>query len=97
MNVFVFLGPSLPLEEAREILNAEFLGPVKMGDVQTLIPRNPSTICIIDGYFERVPSVWHKEILYALSCGIRKTVQHCCPSGLASATCRDALLLANNL
>jgi hypothetical protein len=30
----------------------------------------PSAIGIIDGYFERVPSVWHKEILWAMSQGI---------------------------
>jgi hypothetical protein len=30
----------------------------------------PSAIAVIDGYFEHVPSVWHKEILWALSEGI---------------------------
>jgi hypothetical protein len=29
------------------------------------------TIAIIDGYFDRVPAVWHKEILWALNKGIR--------------------------
>jgi len=27
-------------------------------------------ICLIDGYFGNVPSVWHKEILFALKSGI---------------------------
>lgn len=32
--------------------------------------QKPSVIGIIDGYFEGVPSVWHKEILYAMSRGV---------------------------
>ena len=32
--------------------------------------RGPLAIGLIDGYFERVPAVWHKEILWALSQGI---------------------------
>ena len=31
----------------------------------------PGAIGVIDGYFDGVPSVWHKEILWALSQGIR--------------------------
>ena len=30
----------------------------------------PAAIGIIDGFFESVPSVWHKEILYAIHAGI---------------------------
>jgi hypothetical protein len=70
-GVHVFLGPSLPVEEARTILDAEYLPPVKMGDVQALVRARPRVVCIVDGYFERVPAVWHKEILCALTQGIR--------------------------
>ena len=70
-SVYVFLGPSLRVDEAREVLAAEYLPPVKMGDVQALLARKPRVVCIVDGYFERVPAVWHKEILYALSQGVR--------------------------
>lgn len=70
--IAVFLGPSLPLDEARALLpDATFLPPVKMGDVHALAERRPRTICIVDGVFEHVPAVWHKEILHALSCGVR--------------------------
>ncbi|WP_202918363.1 TfuA-like protein [Streptomyces cavernae] len=31
----------------------------------------PAVIGIVDGLFEQVPTVWHKEILYALSKGVR--------------------------
>jgi hypothetical protein len=32
--------------------------------------ERPLAIGIVDGYFERIPAVWHKEILWALSEGI---------------------------
>jgi len=70
-SVFVFLGPSLPVAEARRILDAVYLPPVSMGDVYRLMARAPRVIAIIDGLFEQTPAVWHKEILFALSRGVR--------------------------
>jgi len=70
MTAFVFTGPSLSPVEAAETIDARFLPPVAEGDVFRATLHQPSAIGIIDGYFERVPSVWHKEILYALSQGI---------------------------
>jgi hypothetical protein len=66
MSIVVFLGPSLPLGEARDILNATYLPPVKMGDIYSVVQKKPSAIVIIDGLFEQTPAVWHKEILYAI-------------------------------
>ena len=71
MKVYVFLGPTLPVEQARTILDAIYLPPVKMGDVYTLMKEQLGAIGIIDGVFEQVPAVWHKEILYAMSLGVR--------------------------
>jgi hypothetical protein len=70
MNVCVFLGPSLRVAEARAILDAEYLPPAACGDVHAVAQRRPLAIAIIDGLFEQVRSVWHKEILWALSQGI---------------------------
>ena len=70
MKVVVFLGPSLPLDEAGRILDATFLPPAAQGDVLRAALAEPKIIGIIDGYFERVPAVWHKEILFAMSLGI---------------------------
>jgi hypothetical protein len=71
----VYLGPTLPLDEARALLpRAEFRPPVAMGDVYRLVRpgarRLPARMAIIDGLFEQVPAVWHKEILFAMERGV---------------------------
>ncbi len=70
MSVVVFVGPTLRAEAVREHLNATILPPVQQGDVYRAVRDNPRAIGIIDGYFDGVPSVWHKEILWALEQGI---------------------------
>jgi hypothetical protein len=71
MTAVVFLGPTLPIAEARLELDAVYLPPVAQGDVYRATLQRPHAIGIVDGYFDRVPAVWHKEILWALSRGIR--------------------------
>lgn len=69
--VVVFVGPTLPAAEAALVLPATYLPPVSQGDVYRVArDLRPLAIGIIDGYFERVPAVWHKEILWALHQGI---------------------------
>lgn len=71
MSIFVFLGPSLTLSEAKDILpEAHYLPPCACGDIVKIMGLKPKVLVIIDGYFENRPSVWHKEILYALSQGV---------------------------
>lgn len=70
MKPIVYLGPTLSLEDAREIVDADFLPPCKMADVYHAVKDKPAAILIIDGLFERQPAVWHKEILFALSEGV---------------------------
>lgn len=71
LKSIVFLGPSMRISEARQILeNAEFRPPVSQGDVYRATLQQVDTIGIIDGYFDGVPSVWHKEILSAIDRGI---------------------------
>jgi hypothetical protein len=73
MTVHVFLGPSLPATRASAILDAKYHPPVRVGDVCELVVdrQPPEAIAIVDGLFEQTPTVWHKEILYALSRGVR--------------------------
>jgi hypothetical protein len=70
MKIIVFVGPSLPLAEAKQALAAEYRPPAARGDVYRAALARPWGIGIIDGYFEHVPAVWHKEILWAMSRGV---------------------------
>jgi hypothetical protein len=70
MNV-VFAGPTISAAEARDVLDVQVLPPVSQGDVYRAAQHRPEAIGIIDGYFDEVPAVWHKEILWALHRGIR--------------------------
>lgn len=69
----LFVGPSLaqdiPLLAACKdtFLSA---GPVTRGDVLKAVVEGAVAIGIVDGRFEDTLSVWHKEILYALSLGV---------------------------
>ena len=72
MRTLVFVGPTLPAGEVRARLpGAEVLPPAGVGDVLRAARRRGVTrLAIIDGYFERMAAVWHKEILIALEKGI---------------------------
>ena len=71
MRAVVFVGPTIPVADVHRILDAECLPPVAQGDVYRAALRRPRLIGIIDGYFDGVPSVWHKEILWAMAEGIQ--------------------------
>lgn len=66
----VFLGPSLDVETARTVLDAQYLPPVATGDVARAVQSGARIVGVIDGYFETTPAVWHKEILWALTRGV---------------------------
>ena len=71
MKACVFVGPTLPLPEARAVLDAIYLPPVQQGDVYRAVMRHrPTAVGIIDGFFQQVASVWHKEILWAMAEGV---------------------------
>lgn len=70
MKCVVFLGPTLPVSEASRILDATYLPPAGQGDLLRAALEGPKVILLIDGYFERIPAVWHKEILFAMAQGI---------------------------
>jgi AraC-like DNA-binding protein len=71
MKTIVFLGPSLPVAEARRHLDALYLPPAAQADViSAVMQHKPDAIVLIDGLFGQTLSVWHKEILFALDRGI---------------------------
>ena len=71
MNAFVFIGPTLPVAEAQRLLDATYLAPAAQGDVFRVVANTDArVIAIVDGNFHEVPSVWHKELLWAMSQGV---------------------------
>jgi hypothetical protein len=70
MTLYIFTGPTLSAAEGKKLLDAVFLPPAAQGDVYRAALQKPAAIGIIDGYFERVPSVSHKEILWAMAEGV---------------------------
>ncbi len=69
--IVAFIGPSLPGTAARASGEVIVLPPARRGDILAAIEAHaPDAIALVDGYFEQVPSVWHKEILFALAAGI---------------------------
>lgn len=71
MRVCVFVGPTLAPGDAAGLLDATYLPPVRQGDVCRAVSLfEPRALGIIDGYFQWAPSVWHKEILWAIVQGV---------------------------
>ncbi|GAB4196242.1 MAG: hypothetical protein OHK0022_13590 [Roseiflexaceae bacterium] len=66
----MFTGPTISAADAAPLLDAVYLPPAAHGDVYRAARRRPQAIGIIDGYFEHVPSIWHKEILWAMREGV---------------------------
>ena len=69
--MIVFVGPTLPAGEVAALLpRATIAPPAAVGDVLTAAGPRIRRIVLVDGYFERMAAVWHKEILIALERGI---------------------------
>jgi len=63
----VFVGPTRLSRIPRHV---HVFAPAALGSVFRAIDEGYRLICLIDGYFGNTPSVWHKEILFALKCGV---------------------------
>ena len=63
--MIVFAGPSIVGATIPDGLDIR--PPAKQGDVYLATLEDPAAIGIIDGYFEGVPAVWHKEILWSIA------------------------------
>jgi len=69
-RIVIFIGPSLPLKDAKKILDADYHPPIARGDIATLLNDPPDVIGIIDGVFHQQPAISHREILRALKEGV---------------------------
>lgn len=47
----IFIGPTLSIDKAKEILDADYRPPAKKGDLLKLIPTAVKFVGLIDGYF----------------------------------------------
>lgn len=70
MRACVFAGPSLGRLRPDLPDGVVLLPPAARGDLYRAALRGPRVIGLIDGYFDGVPAVAHKEILWALDRGI---------------------------
>jgi hypothetical protein len=73
-RIVIFSGPTISADEGRrevpELADASWCPPVAQGDFYLAARERPWGIGIVDGYFDRLASVWHKEILWALDQGV---------------------------
>jgi hypothetical protein len=70
MSIVIFAGPSIHGLDIPPSPDLVIRQPATQGDIFRACLSKPTAIGLIDGYFDSVPSVWHKEILWALSNGI---------------------------
>jgi hypothetical protein len=67
----IFAGPSLHGSDVDIPQGVELRPPAAKGDIRLAVEEGTNVIGLVDGYFETTAAVWHKEILHALSCGVR--------------------------
>ena len=71
--VHVFAGPSLPpaFRTAWDQGVIVFHPPLAQADLASFVDTltSPTTILILDAFYKDRPSIWHKEVLYALEQG----------------------------
>lgn len=70
MTRIVFAGPSLFGVPHDRLAGLVLRAPAACGDLARAVSDGAAAIGLIDGRFETVPSVWHKEILWVLSKGV---------------------------
>ena len=69
-KIAVFVGPTLAGEAAAALPFAELLPPARQGDLYRAARGGAAAIGLIDGYFDQVSSVAHKEVLAAMAGGV---------------------------
>jgi len=70
-DTVVFVGPTLSIDAASQILKADYRPPVAFGDIYSLIGSYIDKILIIDGFFYGTTAVWQREIIEAMNNGIK--------------------------
>jgi hypothetical protein len=69
-DVVVFAGPTIAPDDVRAVLPCRVEPPAELGTILRAMADAPKVLAIVDGYYESVPAVWHREILWALRHGV---------------------------
>ncbi|MHB8528985.1 MAG: TfuA-like protein [Caulobacteraceae bacterium] len=69
-RIAVFAGPTLARDARPVDPLLVWLPPAKAGDAFALVEQRPRAVVLIDGLFDGVPAIRHKEILCLLACGV---------------------------
>jgi len=67
-HAIIYLGPSMPLEDARQILEGDYRAPIRRGDLTGAAPG--TVVAMIDGVFEQNLSVSPSEVHEAVGRGV---------------------------
>ncbi|MCW2307375.1 TfuA-like protein [Rhodobium gokarnense] len=67
----IFAGPSLSGMPWNEAADVDLRAPAAQGDVYAAVGGGANVIGLIDGAYESVAAIWHKEILFALAQGVQ--------------------------
>ena len=71
MKPVLFAGPTLYNVSMPPMIEFDMRPPARCGDILKAVKRGAELIGLIDGFFGDCRSVWHKEILFALSHGVQ--------------------------
>lgn len=66
----IFAGPTVHGADLPLNADYELRTPARQGDFFRAIQDGANVIGLIDGIYEYVPAIWHKEILFGLSKGV---------------------------
>jgi len=67
---YLFVGPTLHGRDV-DLSGLVVRPPASQGDIAQAVLEGAAAIGLVDGLFDAVAAVWHKEILFALTNGVR--------------------------
>lgn len=77
IRIIIYLGPSLPIDEAKKILDSNqnreviYAPPIKRGDIPKAVSQGFNIIGIIDGIFFRESAVSPRELMEILKTNVK--------------------------
>ncbi|KYC46290.1 MAG: TfuA-like protein [Candidatus Methanofastidiosum methylothiophilum] len=77
IRIIIYLGPSLPIDEAKKILDSNenrevrYAPPIKRGDIPKAVSEGFNIIGIIDGIFFRESAVSPRELMEILKTNVK--------------------------